>query len=57
MKILIVITMLFLAGCSTEYSQNIAYQSCLDRVLNSETEDEVIAKKYDECLKLSHRSL
>jgi len=50
MKVLIVITILFLTGCSTEYSQNIAYQSCLDRVLESETEDEEIAKKYKECL-------
>jgi uncharacterized protein YceK len=57
MKVLIVITMLLLAGCSTEYSQNIAYQSCLDRVLNSETEDEEIAKKYEECLQLPHRSI
>ena len=57
MKILIVITIFFLAGCSTEYSQNIAYQSCLDRVPNSETEDEEIAKKYKECLQLPHSSM
>jgi len=55
MKTLIVITILLLAGCSTEYSKNIAYQSCLERVLDSETEDEEIAKKYNECLQLSHR--
>jgi len=57
MKTLIVITILLLAGCSTEYSQNIAYQSCLERVLDSEIEDEEIAKKYKECHQLSHRSI